>query len=141
MRRGWRNQARPARKPSGSGPTRRDPRAWLHGSRSFLLPRQLPKISEVETLIKVRSAEGKDRGQARTPVSPKVCRTCGPMRPCPRPRRLGRAPHASCYPPGHGQQSHITDNTQRTPARCTPTHSKTGSANAMLLPTWSGQET
>lgn len=121
----------------------RDPRAWLHGvrSRSFLLPHQLPKISEAETHEGEECRGGKDRGQARTPVCPRrSAERAGKCSHAPRPRRPARAPHACRSTPGHGQQSHITDNTQTTPARCTPTHSKTGSAMARLLPTWSGQE-
>lgn len=59
----------------------------------------------------------------------------------PWPSRLGRAPRACRYVLGHRQQSHSTDNTQKTPARCTPTHSTTGCAMARRLPAWSGQET
>lgn len=40
---------------------------------------------------------------------------------------------------GDRQQSRCTDNTQTTPARCTPTHPTTGSATARRLPTWREQ--
>lgn len=60
--------------------------------------------------------------------------------PPPRPRRPGRAPRAPRYTAGHRRQSHTADNTQRAPARCTPTQPTTGSTTARQLPTWSGRE-
>lgn len=45
--------------------------------------------------------------------------------PRPWPSHPGRAPRACRDTPGHKRQSHSSDNTRTTPARCAPTHSTT----------------